>query len=84
MAYKIKRNLAVKLRKEGKSYSQIKKIVKVSKSTLSYWLSKYPLTKKQIYKLQAVSPIRIEKFREAIYQIDNQTIIIFFLSLLKF
>ena len=42
------RNEALKLRiEERKSYSEIQKILKVSKSTLSIWLSDYPLTEKE-------------------------------------
>jgi len=44
------REKALRLRTEKQmSYSQIKKILKVSKSTLSYWLRNYPLTEKNIY-----------------------------------
>src|SRR3989338_7426847 len=52
------------LRKEGKSYSQIKSVVKVSKSTLSNWLRDYPLSKERIRSLQALSEKRIENFRK--------------------
>lgn len=38
---------AVKLRKRGKSYSEIAKILKVAKGTLSVWLKDIPLSKKQ-------------------------------------
>jgi hypothetical protein len=37
----------VELRKQGKSYSDILKVVKVSKSSLSLWLKDIPLTKEQ-------------------------------------
>lgn len=36
---------ALSLRKEGRSYSQIRSVVKVSKGTLSRWLENYPLSK---------------------------------------
>ena len=52
------------LRKEGKSYSQIKSVVNVSKSTLSRWLENHPLSKERIRTLQAFSEQRIEHFRE--------------------
>ena len=58
------RQKALELRKEGKSYSQIKKELGVSKSTLSYWLRDYPLSTEQIRLLRDVSEVRIEKFRE--------------------
>jgi len=51
------------LRKQGKSYSQIKKILKVSKSTLSLWLRNYPLSKQIIRELRDWNEQRIEKFR---------------------
>ena len=55
---------ALALRKQQLSYSQIKKILKVSKSTLSYWLRYYPLSEERIRELRAYSERRIEKFRE--------------------
>ena len=47
MDYKLLKNKAISLRKKGISYGEIKKIIKVSKSTLSYWLKDVPLTKEQ-------------------------------------
>jgi len=47
------RQKAIELRKEGKTYTQIRKQLKISKSTLSEWLSKYPLTKEQAKLLEA-------------------------------
>lgn len=41
-----KLNLAKKLRKSGKSYNEIRKVVLVSKSTLSLWLKDIPLKEK--------------------------------------
>jgi hypothetical protein len=58
------REKALLLRKQNKSYSQIKKILKVSKSTLSYWLRKYPLSKQRIKELRDCNEQRIERFRE--------------------
>ena len=55
---------ALVLRKQGKSYSQIKKDLGVSKSTLSYWLRNYPLSKQRIRELRDWSEVRIEKYRE--------------------
>lgn len=55
---------ALDLRKLGKSYSQIKKELNVSKSTLSVWLRKFPLSKEQIDKLRGKSEVRIEKYRQ--------------------
>lgn len=56
---------AIELRKRGLSYSSIKRELNVSKSSLSLWLQKYPLTERQIYKLSPLSrERRIEHFRE--------------------
>ena len=57
------RQLAIELRKQGKSYNQIKKQLLVSKSTLSLWLRKYPLSEAQLEALQ-VSDRRIEAFQK--------------------
>jgi len=56
------------LRKEGMSYGQIKKILKVGKSTLSLWLRSYPLSKERIKELRGSNKGRIEKFRETMKQ----------------
>lgn len=49
------------------SYGQIKRILGVSKSTLSYWLRDYPLSEKRMKALQKVradrSEFAIERFR---------------------
>lgn len=55
---------ALVLRKQGMSYSQIKKLLGVSKSTLSLWLKDYPLSKERIKELRANNEQRIERFRE--------------------
>ena len=52
------------LRKREYSYNQIKKILKISKSTLSCWLRDYPLSKKRIRELRDCNEQRIEKYRE--------------------
>jgi len=39
--------IAIELRKKGESYNQIRKKLKISKSSLSLWLRNIPLTKKQ-------------------------------------
>ena len=46
------RQKAIHLREQGKTYSEIRKKLIVSKSTLSDWLSKYPLTEKQMSLLE--------------------------------
>jgi transposase len=58
------REKALALRKQGKSYSQIKNILGLSKSTLSVWLRNYPLSKQRIQELRDWNEQRIEKYRE--------------------
>lgn len=57
------REQAITLRKKGHSYSQIKKTLQVSKSTLSYWLRDYPLSEERIRELRDWNEQRIENFR---------------------
>lgn len=52
----------ISLRKKGYSYSQIRSLVSVSKSTLSEWLREYPLSEKRIRELRDFNPRRIEKY----------------------
>lgn len=58
------RRLAIYLRKQGKSYSQIRELVKVSKSSLSLWLRNVPLTEKQILGLKEIKMRAVERYRE--------------------
>jgi hypothetical protein len=62
MARKIDKVKAVKMRLEGRSYSSIKEELGISKSTLSGWLSKYPLSQDRIRELRDKNPQRIEKY----------------------
>lgn len=62
MARKKDREEAIILRKSGKSYSQIKKVLKVSKSTLSLWLRDYPLSQAKIRELRDHNEQRIENY----------------------
>jgi hypothetical protein len=66
MARFLDHNKALILRKEGKSYSQIKRLLNVSKGTLSVWLKNYPLTKGRIRELRDWNEARIEKYRDTI------------------
>jgi hypothetical protein len=52
MTKETNKNLARRLRQKGKSYSEILKLVKISKSTLSLWLRDIPLSEKQKRKLE--------------------------------
>lgn len=62
MARKKDHEKAIILRKSGKSYSQIKEIIKVSKSTLSLWLKDYPLSQARIRDLRDNNEQRIENY----------------------
>lgn len=55
---------AIVLRQKGASYSQIRKTLKVSKSTLSLWLKEYPLSEGRIRELRDWNAQRIEHYRE--------------------
>lgn len=61
-------NQAVKLRRAGWSYSQIKKQLGISKSTLSGWLYPYPLPERRLRELRDFNAKRIELFRETMRQ----------------
>lgn len=63
-----KRALALSLRSMGKSYSQIKNELGVSKSSLSLWLRHLPLPKERIRELRDQNEQRIEKFRNTMRQ----------------
>jgi transcriptional regulator with XRE-family HTH domain len=63
MARKKDKQKALVMRKRGMSYSQIKEKLGISKSTLSGWLYKMPLSEKRIRELRADNPIRIERYR---------------------
>jgi len=64
MARKEDREKALEMRKREMSYSQIKKVLGISKSTLSYWLADYPLSKERIRELRDCNEQRIERYRE--------------------
>jgi transposase-like protein len=73
MANSLDRQQAIELRRQGKTYSEIKRELGVAKSTLSNWLSQYPLTPEQLKAVKkrgqynrdlAVERIRITKQRK--------------------
>lgn len=64
MARKEDKQKAIGLRKEGKSYSEIKSVLGVNKSTLSGWLKDMPLSEEKIAELRDNNPRRIENFRK--------------------
>lgn len=55
---------ALELRSRGMSYTQIKHELEVSKSTLSIWLNKYPLSPERIRELRNTNEQRIERIRQ--------------------
>lgn len=60
------KNIAISLRRDGKSYNEISKKLKVSKGTLSDWLHDDPQSIRLKLKLtKEVNPYRIQKFVEA-------------------
>lgn len=59
----IEKRKVIELRKQGKSYSEIRKEIKVSKSSLSLWLRNVPLTKKQIIGLKGKKEKAVERYR---------------------
>lgn len=52
MAVQDDKKRAIELRKKGFSYSEIKKLLFVSKSTISYWLKKIKLSEPQLRRLK--------------------------------
>jgi len=54
---------AIKLRLQGKTYSEIKKQLGISKGTLSGWLTGYPLSPERLKQVRDFNPRRIENFR---------------------
>lgn len=63
MALREKKSEAIRMRKEGASYSQIKEKLQVSKSSLSLWLHDMPLPEKRLRELRDWNAVRIEKFQ---------------------
>jgi len=63
MARRKDKEKAIKLRLKGLSYSQIKDKMSLSKSTLSNWLSPYPLPEERIRELRDWNPRKIERCR---------------------
>ena len=64
MARVAEKEKARALRAKGKSYSEIKQLLNISKGTLSGWLNDMPLSARQIRLLRDLNPRRIENFRE--------------------
>ena len=60
----IQRRETIELRRQGKSYSEIKELVRVSKSSLSLWLRNIPLTDNQLKRIKNKKEKANERFRE--------------------
>ncbi len=67
----LEKEKALAMRRKGMSYSQIKESLKVSKSTLSAWLSPYPLSAERIRELRTDNQQRIERCRNTKLQKRN-------------
>lgn len=63
--------LAIEMRKQGMSYSQIKREIGVSKSTLGIWLEGMPLTRERVNELRGNNEQRIERYRESRLRTKN-------------
>ncbi len=63
MANKILKQKALEMRHRKMSYSMIKDKLGDSKSTLSWWLKDYPLSKERINELRGNNVQRIERYR---------------------
>jgi hypothetical protein len=59
----IEKRKVVELRKQGKSYSEIRKIIKVSKASLSLWLKDVILTNEQIVGLKMKKVRAVERYK---------------------
>ncbi len=55
----------IELRRTGKSYSEIKKVINVSKSSLSLWLKDVILTDEQMRGLKMKKVIAVERYKES-------------------
>jgi len=64
MARKKDKEKAIQMRLGGKTYSEIREKLGVSKSTLSDWLYKYPLSEERMKEVRDNNPRRIENFRK--------------------
>ena len=60
----LERREAIKLRKQGKSYGEILREMKVSKSSLSLWLKNVPLSTEQINRIKNIHLQAVEKYRQ--------------------
>lgn len=60
------KDIAIKLRKEGKTYKEILEKIQVSKSTLSLWLRNIPLPEGYLEKIKDIHERTLEKCAESV------------------
>lgn len=65
MTKPLEKRKVIELRKTGKSYSEIKKLINVSKSSLSLWLRDVILTDEQIHGLRMKKLRAVERYKES-------------------
>ena len=63
---KLLKERSIKLRRLGRSYSEISGLLKVNKSTLSGWLKDLPLSELQKKKIESRRPQWIENYKKAV------------------
>ncbi|MBI2120442.1 MAG: hypothetical protein HYT94_02340 [Parcubacteria group bacterium] len=68
---------------EGKSYSEIKERLGISKGTLSSWLQEYPLSIERIRELRDKNPKRIENFRNTMRQKKENRLLVSYENISK-
>jgi len=61
----LEKRRVIELRKKGKSYSEIKKIINVSKSSLSLWLKDIILTNEQVQGLMMKKVRAVERYKKS-------------------
>lgn len=61
----LEKRRVIELRKTGKSYSEIRKIIKVSKASLSLWLKDVVLTSEQVAGLKMKKVRAVERYKSS-------------------
>jgi hypothetical protein len=73
----------VELRRQGKSYSEIRKIIKVSKSSLSLWLKDILLTDEQIRGLKMKKVQAVERYKISMKEKHKNKLDLYYKNQLK-
>jgi len=79
----IEKRKVVELRKQGKSYSEIRKIVKVSKASLSLWLKDIILTNEQIAGLKMKKIRAVERYKQSMRKRRKNRLMEYYQSQIK-